>query len=80
MSEKLKMSVKALMACGPKCFRCKYEMPSGPVDEVFFVLRIASTVMPVVNGGGRFLSKVREWRCRTIRRSSRLFVSREMLE
>ena len=25
------MSVKALTACGPRCFRCLLDMPSGPV-------------------------------------------------
>ena len=58
--EKLKMSVRVLMACGPKCFRCKYEIPSGPVEDVFFVLRMASAVMVGVKGGGMFLSSVIE--------------------
>ena len=32
------MSVRILMACVPKYFRCKLEMPSGPVKDVFFCL------------------------------------------
>ena len=30
------MFVKALTACGPRCFRCLLDMPSGPVEGVFF--------------------------------------------
>jgi len=33
-------------------------MPSGPVEEVFLVLRIASRVMLVVKGGCRCESSV----------------------
>lgn len=36
MSEKLKMSVRALMVCGPKYFRCKFELPSESAEEGFF--------------------------------------------
>ena len=46
------MSVKALMACGPRCLRCMYDMPSAPVLVVFFVRLMASRVMRVVKGGG----------------------------
>ena len=45
------MSVKALTACGPRCFRCLLDMPSGPVEEVFFVARIASVTIAGVKGG-----------------------------
>lgn len=38
------MDVRALMACGPRCFRWMYEMLSGPVAEVFFVALIVSAV------------------------------------
>ena len=36
MSKKLKMSTRALMACGCKCFKCEFEMPSGPAKEIFY--------------------------------------------
>ena len=49
--EWLNICVRALMACEPKCFRCKYEMPSGPVEVVFFVLRMAAETIVGVNGG-----------------------------
>lgn len=52
------MFVRALMACGPKCLRCWYEMPSGPVAEDDFVPRMAAAVMPGVNGGGMVRSGV----------------------
>ena len=52
-SEKLKMSVKALMASGPKCFRCLLDMPSGPVEEVFLQTRMASVTIVGVKGGVR---------------------------
>ena len=52
-SEKLKMSVKALMASGPKCFRCLLDMPSGPVEEVFLETRMASVTIAGVKGGVR---------------------------
>ena len=45
------MSVKALTACGPRRFRCLLDMPSGPVEEVFFVARIASVTIAGVKGG-----------------------------
>ena len=45
------MSVKALMACGPRCFKCLFEIPSGPVEGVFFVARIASVTIAGVKGG-----------------------------
>ena len=40
---KLNMYVKTLMVCVPKCFRCRFEMPSGPV------------IICDVNGGIMFL-------------------------
>ena len=42
------MSVKALTACGP---RCLLDMPSGPVEGVFLVARIASVTIAGVKGG-----------------------------
>ena len=39
------MFVRALMACGPRCFRCKLDMPSGPVLVVFFARLIAAVVI-----------------------------------
>lgn len=44
------------MACGPKCLRCMYEMPSGPVADEFFVRLIAAMVCAGVNIGGSCLS------------------------
>jgi len=52
-SEKLKMSVKALMASGPRCLRCLLDMPSGPVEEVFLETRMASVTIAGVKGGSR---------------------------
>ena len=45
------MSVKALTACGPRCFKCLLDMPSGLVEEVLFVARIASVTTAGVKGG-----------------------------
>ena len=45
------MSVKALTACGSRCFRCLLDMPSGPVEGVFLVARIASVTIAGVKGG-----------------------------
>ena len=56
--EWLNRLVSALMAFCPRCFRWMCDMPSGPVDPVFFVAFIASRVMVVVKGGGKFLSVV----------------------
>ena len=39
------------MAAGPRCFRCRYDTPSGPVDPVDFVLSI--TVLVMLGGKGR---------------------------
>ena len=55
VTEKLYMSVTALMACVPKCFRCKVKMPSGPKDDVFFVLPMALLTICVVNGSIMFV-------------------------
>ena len=38
------------MATGPKCFRCRYDMPSGPVDPVCLAESIAAFVMFGLNG------------------------------
>ena len=51
--DRLKMSVRAPMATGLSCFRCLYEIPSGPTEEVGFVCSIACLVMLGVKGGGR---------------------------
>ena len=40
------------MATGPRCFKCRYDMPSGPVDPVDLVLSITALVMLEVNGAG----------------------------
>ena len=50
--DRLKMSVRTLMATGLCCFRCLYEMPSGPAEEVGFVCYIVRFVMLWVKGGG----------------------------
>ena len=44
-SEKLKMSVKALMSCGPICFTSLFEIPSKPIERMFFKVRIASVTI-----------------------------------
>ena len=48
--DRLDMSVRAPMATGPSCFRCLYEMPSEPKEEVGFVCSIACFVMLGVKG------------------------------
>lgn len=53
--EKLNISVKAVFACVPKCFRCKFEVSSGPVEDVFFVLAMALLTICVENGGVMFV-------------------------
>ena len=50
--DRLNMSARAPMATGPSCFRCLYEMPSGPTEEVGFVCSIACLVMLGVKGSG----------------------------
>ena len=40
------------MATGPRCFKCRYDMPSGPVDPVDFVLSITVLIMLGVKGRG----------------------------
>ena len=47
------MFVRALMAIGPRCFRCRYVMSSGPAVEVDLVSCIAVLVMFGVEGRGR---------------------------
>ena len=37
VSRKLNMSVSALLACVPQCFRCKFEISSGLVADLFFL-------------------------------------------
>src|SRR2546426_5399374 len=41
-SARLKMSVRYLIARGPRCFRCRMFMLSGPVESLFDELDIAS--------------------------------------
>ena len=53
--EKLKISVKAMMATGPRCFKCLYVMPLGPVAEVYLACSIASLVTFGVKGSGGLL-------------------------
>ena len=77
---KLKMSVRAQTTCGPKCFKCVYEMPSGPEEEVFLVLRMACSVMSEVKGGSMFLSSVSECNLFRITLSSRLCDSLHIVE
>ena len=36
------------MACGRKCFRCRYDISSRPVDREFFLNPMALAVMSVV--------------------------------
>ena len=45
------MLVRAPMATGLSCFRCLYEMPPGPTQEMGFVCSIACFVMLGVKGG-----------------------------
>ena len=75
----LKMSIRALTACGPKCFKCMNEMPLGPV-EVFLVLRMACSIMSEVKGGSIFLSSASECNLFKITLSSRLCDGLHMLE
>ena len=46
------------MACGPTCFKCRLEMPSGLVDLVFLAALIAAMVVCGVNCVGRAVSGV----------------------
>ena len=39
------------MACLPKCFKCKYEIPSGSMEEVFLFLQMAAETIVGVKGG-----------------------------
>ena len=49
--EKSNTCVRTLVAYVPKCFRCKFEIPSGPVENEFFVLPMATLILWVVNAG-----------------------------
>ena len=80
VSDVLKMSVRALMACGPRCFRCKYDMPSGPVEDLFLVLRMACSVMFVVKGVSMFVCSFMLCSFLSVTLSSNLFGSLHMLE
>ena len=48
------------MACGPRCFKYLFEMPSGPVEGVVLQDLIASIVLAGVNCKGRLGSVCRE--------------------
>ena len=50
--ENIKMSVRALMATCPRCFRCMHGTPSGPTADVGLFCSIACLVMFGVKGGG----------------------------
>jgi len=50
--ERLKMHVRYLTACGPKCLRCLMLMPSGPTELLFFAFLMASAVSTVENWRG----------------------------
>lgn len=52
----LNMSVRDLIACGPKCLRCLYEMLSGPVAGEFLVERMEEMVWYAVKGGAMSVS------------------------
>ena len=73
------MSVRTLMACGPRCFRCLLEMPSGPVEEVFLEARMAVWVLSGVNCAGKLWSVGSVWRRCMICRSEDLCGRFEML-
>jgi len=73
------MLVRALMALWPKCFRCRYDMPSGPVEREFLVDLMALTVISGVKNCA-LLSRVRECSLRRIILSCRLLGSLLMLE
>ena len=54
--DRLKISVRALTATGPRSFRCLYEIPSGQTAEVGFVCSIdCLVILGVKGGGGRFV-------------------------
>ena len=67
------------MAFWPKCFRCRYDMPSGPMEREFLVDLMALTVISGVKNCA-LLSRVREWSLRRISLSCRLLGSLLMLE
>lgn len=54
--EWMSMSVSFWMATGPRCFRCKFEILSGPSALEFLRDLIASEVSLVVKGGGAWVS------------------------
>ena len=72
LMEWLKMSVRTLMACGPKCCKCLLDMPSGPVEGVALHVLIASVVFAVVNCVGRLGSVCNECSLCMMERSARL--------
>ena len=53
--EKLNRSVRALMACVPKCIMCNFEMLSEPMLNVSLVLPVILLTICVVNGGVMFV-------------------------
>ena len=52
----LSISVSVWMATGPRCFRCRFEILSGPSALEFLRDFIASEVSLVVKGGGARVS------------------------
>ena len=48
--ERLKREVRKVMPRGPRCFRCRLVIPSGPRADKFLTDLIASTVSLFVNG------------------------------
>ena len=50
--DRLMMSARAPIAIGASCFRCLFEMPSGPTEKVVFVCSIACFVVLEMKGGG----------------------------
>ena len=46
------MVVRALIALGPRCFRCMLDIPSGPVAGEFLSFLMVQFVSCDVKGGG----------------------------
>ena len=53
----VKMLLRTLMACGPRCFRWRYDIPSGPVKREFLMFMMDLAVMSGVKKL-MFLSRV----------------------
>ena len=52
-SEALNIFVRKSIALGPRCFKCKFDILSGPVDVVFLSDFMMFEVARGVNWGGR---------------------------